>query len=259
MHDILWHEHSNTPAKFLNPCWMLEVRFCPVPSVGPKDGLWSCTVPSRGVEGWVSEGRAAYENKLTMLAVFSSFSRPSFKTYPPVKAPLSHACHDCLTNKGCKSVISGVRVVGGDQPIAAVYTKLVLVHHKSCWVQLEAKLAGGDELRPVYLLGESFGGLVALELARRCGNIVDRVVLVNPVRQAWWWFKRVMGVSLGKCLGAWWCWVGAPSSSNNVGRILPDLCGAGAGGSLSVALVSGGLHELEQSVSGGGAATWHLA
>jgi len=47
-------------------------------------------------------------------------------------------------------------------------------------VQLEAKLAGGDELRPVYLLGESFGGLVALELARRCGNIVDRVVLVNP-------------------------------------------------------------------------------
>lgn len=47
--------------------------------------------------------------------------------------------------------------------------------------QLEARLAGGDELRPVYLLGESFGGLVALELARRCGNKVDRIVLVNPV------------------------------------------------------------------------------
>ncbi|KAF5840613.1 hypothetical protein DUNSADRAFT_16128 [Dunaliella salina] len=46
--------------------------------------------------------------------------------------------------------------------------------------QLESKLAGGDAMRPVYLLGESFGGLVSLELARRMGNAIDRIVLSNP-------------------------------------------------------------------------------
>ncbi|KIY92968.1 Acyltransferase-like protein [Monoraphidium neglectum] len=34
--------------------------------------------------------------------------------------------------------------------------------------------------RPVYLLGESFGGLMALALAERLGDLVDRLVLVNP-------------------------------------------------------------------------------
>ncbi|KAI8467306.1 MAG: alpha/beta-hydrolase [Monoraphidium minutum] len=34
--------------------------------------------------------------------------------------------------------------------------------------------------RPVYLLGESFGGLLALALAERLGELVDRLVLVNP-------------------------------------------------------------------------------
>ncbi len=38
---------------------------------------------------------------------------------------------------------------------------------------------GGDPLRPVYLMGESFGGLVALALAQRC-RAVDRVILCNP-------------------------------------------------------------------------------
>ncbi|GMH32734.1 hypothetical protein BSKO_00568 [Bryopsis sp. KO-2023] len=34
--------------------------------------------------------------------------------------------------------------------------------------------------RPVYLLGESFGGLLAVAVADRCKDIIDRVVLVNP-------------------------------------------------------------------------------
>jgi pimeloyl-ACP methyl ester carboxylesterase len=33
---------------------------------------------------------------------------------------------------------------------------------------------------PVYLLGESFGALLALAVGARCPNIVDRIVLVNP-------------------------------------------------------------------------------
>lgn len=33
---------------------------------------------------------------------------------------------------------------------------------------------------PVYVMGESFGGLLALSLASRCPGMVDRVVLVNP-------------------------------------------------------------------------------
>ncbi|CAD7704397.1 unnamed protein product [Ostreobium quekettii] len=43
--------------------------------------------------------------------------------------------------------------------------------------------------RPVYLLGESFGGVLALVVAERCREIVDRVVLVNPAtsyRQSYW-------------------------------------------------------------------------
>ncbi|CAD7699010.1 unnamed protein product, partial [Ostreobium quekettii] len=43
--------------------------------------------------------------------------------------------------------------------------------------------------RPVYLLGESFGGVLALVVAERCRELVDRVVLVNPAtsyRQSYW-------------------------------------------------------------------------
>ncbi|GMH38045.1 hypothetical protein BSKO_05929 [Bryopsis sp. KO-2023] len=36
------------------------------------------------------------------------------------------------------------------------------------------------EGRPLYLLGESFGGLLALVVAAECKDLVDRVVLVNP-------------------------------------------------------------------------------
>ena len=34
--------------------------------------------------------------------------------------------------------------------------------------------------RPIYLLGESFGGLLAVAVAGRCRDIIDRIVLVNP-------------------------------------------------------------------------------
>lgn len=34
--------------------------------------------------------------------------------------------------------------------------------------------------QPVYVMGESFGGLLALSMAGRCPGIIDRVVLVNP-------------------------------------------------------------------------------
>lgn len=34
--------------------------------------------------------------------------------------------------------------------------------------------------RPVYLLGESFGGVLALAVAEARPDLVDRIVLVNP-------------------------------------------------------------------------------
>ncbi len=34
--------------------------------------------------------------------------------------------------------------------------------------------------RPIYLLGESMGGILALAAAGECPELVDRVILVNP-------------------------------------------------------------------------------
>ena len=34
--------------------------------------------------------------------------------------------------------------------------------------------------RPIYLMGESFGGLLAVAVASNCRDLVDRIVLVNP-------------------------------------------------------------------------------
>lgn len=52
-----------------------------------------------------------------------------------------------------------------------------LVEHVAA--QVEAEIARAAPTRPVYLLGESFGGIMALALAERLPK-VDRVVLVNP-------------------------------------------------------------------------------
>ena len=66
--------------------------------------------------------------------------------------------------------------------------------------QLEGVLAGRDPSLPVYLLGESFGGLVALALATSCPAI-DRIVLVNPVRRIPCMRTRVWG-GINECGGA---------------------------------------------------------
>lgn len=52
----------------------------------------------------------------------------------------------------------------------------------SCVLQALVKheLDQADVGRPVYLLGESFGGLLCLALAIKLGDYIDRIVLVNP-------------------------------------------------------------------------------
>lgn len=45
---------------------------------------------------------------------------------------------------------------------------------------IKAELQWNDAGRPVYLLGESFGGIMSLALAYKLGDLVDRLVLVNP-------------------------------------------------------------------------------
>lgn len=65
----------------------------------------------------------------------------------------------------------------------------------SSWSQLTdsvIRLLGqeiGLKRRPVYLCGESFGGCLAMQVARQAPNLVDRIILVNPAscfnQQAW--------------------------------------------------------------------------
>lgn len=45
---------------------------------------------------------------------------------------------------------------------------------------MKQELDQADAGRPVYLLGESFGGILCLALAIKLGDYIDRVVLVNP-------------------------------------------------------------------------------
>ncbi|GIL58116.1 hypothetical protein Vafri_12969 [Volvox africanus] len=47
-------------------------------------------------------------------------------------------------------------------------------------VWLGHELAGTAPHRPVYLLGEGFGGVLGLQLAWDCRRLVNRIVLVNP-------------------------------------------------------------------------------
>ena len=50
--------------------------------------------------------------------------------------------------------------------------------------------------RPVYLLGESFGGVLALAVATERPELVDRVILVNPATS----FPRSVWPVLGPLL-----------------------------------------------------------
>lgn len=49
-----------------------------------------------------------------------------------------------------------------------------------CRAYLEAEVDIDDPERPVYLLGESFGAVLALAVAHAKTDLVDRLVLVNP-------------------------------------------------------------------------------
>ena len=62
-------------------------------------------------------------------------------------------------------------------------------HELFCRDLLEAEVGGFPHERPVYLLGESFGGILAVAVAAARPDLVNRVVLVNPAtsyeRSAW--------------------------------------------------------------------------
>ena len=51
---------------------------------------------------------------------------------------------------------------------------------RPCSAYLEQKVAESPVERPIYLLGESMGGIFALAVAAGRADLVDRVVVVNP-------------------------------------------------------------------------------
>lgn len=57
-------------------------------------------------------------------------------------------------------------------------------------------MGGSAPDRPAYLLGESFGGVLALAVAQARPDLVDRVVLVNPATS----FPRSVWPALGPLL-----------------------------------------------------------
>ena len=61
---------------------------------------------------------------------------------------------------------------------------------------LATEVGACDPQRPVYLLGESFGAVLALAVAAQRPDLVDRLVLVNPATS----FQRSVWPSLGPLL-----------------------------------------------------------
>lgn len=61
---------------------------------------------------------------------------------------------------------------------------------------LQAEVPLSSPTRPIYILGESFGGVLALAVAARCPQLVDRVVLVNPATS----FDQSLWAQLGPVL-----------------------------------------------------------
>ena len=49
-----------------------------------------------------------------------------------------------------------------------------------CCDHVRALAAAAPSERPIYLLGGSFGGILALAVAANCREAVDRVILINP-------------------------------------------------------------------------------
>lgn len=69
------------------------------------------------------------------------------------------------------------------QPMSALFHLRRCPYSVSCCLcsaYLEAEVDVDDPDRPVYLLGESFGGVLALAVAAAKTDLVDRLVLVNP-------------------------------------------------------------------------------
>ena len=60
--------------------------------------------------------------------------------------------------------------------------RCIVISHAAwiCRSYLEAEVNVDDPDRPVYLLGESFGAVLALAVAHDTTDLVDRLVLVNP-------------------------------------------------------------------------------
>jgi pimeloyl-ACP methyl ester carboxylesterase len=65
-----------------------------------------------------------------------------------------------------------------------------------CREYLEKEVADSPIERPIYMLGESFGGVVALAAAAERADLVDRIVLVNPATS----FPRSIWPRLGPLL-----------------------------------------------------------
>lgn len=63
---------------------------------------------------------------------------------------------------------------------------------------IEAELANRE--RPVYLCGESFGGCLALKVALRSPELVDRLILVNPASSLSQRPYLYWGASLTRCV-----------------------------------------------------------
>jgi pimeloyl-ACP methyl ester carboxylesterase len=61
---------------------------------------------------------------------------------------------------------------------------------------VRTSLAHIPATQPVYIMGESFGGLLALSLAESCPGIVDRIILVNPATS----FKKTVWPIIGPVL-----------------------------------------------------------
>lgn len=65
-----------------------------------------------------------------------------------------------------------------------------------CSAFLESEVSASPPERPIYLLGESFGGVLALAVAAGRQDLVDRIVLVNPATS----FPRSVWPRLGPLL-----------------------------------------------------------
>lgn len=104
---------------------------------------------------------------------------------------------------------------------------------------------------PVYVMGESFGGLLALELAARNPGLVDRVVLVNPAtsytKSLWPQIGPVLLQTPPEAYGLLPVLL-APVLGNPINLLSSALDGAEAGdlGEQAMRLVSGALDLLQQ-------------